>query len=218
MKLTIINASPRGKHSNSNTIAKWYIDHLSDEINIDLFHAYMLKDHDKFIASLTNNQTILIIFPLYTDSIPYVLKVLIEKLDLVKDDLNGIQIYFTTHSGFMGGKHCRAIESYLSYVSNYMGFQYMGTAIRPSSEGFRMFPDIMINKPRKLFRILANDIKDGKPFNQKTLDKLIPFETPSFILRQFFKLGIGYKYFNDLLKENNSYDKRLNRPYKSINL
>lgn len=214
MKLTIINGSPRGKKSNSKVIAEWIKNPISNKMDVDTYYAAQIKNHKEIISSLENNQTILIVFPLYTDSVPYVLKVLLEEMDPLKHKMNNINIYYVVHSGFMGGAHCRAVEKYLVYFSKYMGFNYCGTAIKPSSEGLRMIPEFLLVKTRKLFEKLSIDIISEKPFNKNTLAKLIPFETPKGATKKILKSGVGRGYFNSLLKHNGSYAKRYDRPYE----
>jgi len=214
MKLTIINGSPRGKKSNSKVISDWFINKLPSDSNLDVFYALDIQRHQQFISSLQNNQTILIIFPLYTDSMPFVLKKLFESMNEIRNKLMGVRIYYCIHSGFLGASHSRSIESYLIYFSNYMGFQYLGSAIKPSSEGLRMMPKYFLNHTRKVFESLADDLFNLQPFNANTLKKLILFEKPTWLSKKLLRFGIGKMYFNRLLKMNHSYQDRYNKPYE----
>ncbi len=76
-----------------------------------------------------------IIFPLYADAMPGITKLFFEELNIIAKQKESVKAYFIVHSGFGGAKHSRAVERYLEYLSLHLGLKYMGTAIKPNSEG-----------------------------------------------------------------------------------
>lgn len=214
MHLTIINGSPRGIHGNSEIIARWFLESLSEKMSVHLFHAAKIHDHEKIVSQIRDDQMILVVFPLYIDSVPYVLKALLEKLSTRKRALRNVSIYYVVQCGFPGGNHCRAVEKYLEYFSSYMGFNDMGTAIRPALEGLRLRPESKRKDLRQIFLSLANDIEAGLPFNMEDLKQLIPYEKPPVEITSNKHFNYGGPYFDRLLKENNSFEKRFNQPYR----
>ena len=214
MNLTIINGSPRGIKSNSNLIASWFSEALEDQMTITLHHAAKTSLHQEIAKSIKQDHSLLIVFPLYTDSVPYVLKALLEEMELHKHQYHDINVYFVVQSGFGGAKHSRAVEAYLQLASKLLGMNYMGTAIRPSSEGLRLYPPAWTQKPQTLFHELADDIKQGIPFNKDTLAKLIPYETPPWHLKLAIRLGLGDMYFKNQQRRHKVFKQRYRRPYK----
>ena len=214
MKLTIINGSPRGKKSNSNMISTWIKEQLPEDTVVQEFYPTKLATHQEIISSLESNSTILVIFPLYTDNVPFVVKRIFEEMDTLKGKLENVNIYYIVHSGFSGGNHSRAVERYLEYFAKYMGFNYKGTAIKPSSEGLRLMPPAMTKRTALLFKLLAEDIIQSKPFDLDIIKKLIKREKPSRAQILTIKSGMGDMYFKNMLKRNKVLDQAENKPYK----
>ncbi|AIO19086.1 NADPH-dependent FMN reductase [Candidatus Izimaplasma bacterium HR1] len=215
MKLVIINGSPRGKASNSEVIANWIATALDKSIEVDKYYTAKITTQREAVTAVDNNSTILVIFPLYVDAMPGVTKLFFEELELVANRKENVKMYFIVHSGFMGAKHSRAVEKYLTYLSEYLGFEYMGTAIKPSSEGIRLMPENTMLDIKNDFVELSKDISKGIEFNRNTLKSLAGFELPP----EEFKTGIKESngetgYFSYLLNQNNAFDKRYDKPYK----
>lgn len=213
MYLTAINGSPRGKKSNSNVIINWMLHALPEDTERITHYATKTSLHQDIATSMHSNQTLLIVFPLYTDSMPYVLKALLEQMEPAKAQFVGANVYFIVQSGFGGGKHSRAVKQYLILASKLLGLTYMGTAIRPSSEGLRLMPDAMLKATKKRFEDLVEDIVNQRPFNPDTLADLIPFETPPWTMKLAIRLGLGNIYFNSQLRKNSVRSRRYHKPY-----
>lgn len=214
MKLVIINGSPRGKKSNSKVIADWIISGLVNKIEVEEYYAIQIQKHQEAISSIEDGDTILLVFPLYTDSVPGVTKLFIEELDSIKDEVKDIKIYYIVQSGFAGAMHSRAVERYLTYVAKHMGFKYLGTAIKPSAEGLRLMPAILTKNVSDNFKKLSKDILESRNFNQEVLIDLAGFEVPPLKYRKHIEKGKGGKtYFNSLLRKHKAYPKRFDQPY-----
>lgn len=214
MKLVIINGSPRGKNSNSKVITNWMISGFENIKQSTEFFVSKIKTHTQAVQSIEDNDSVLIAFPLYTDSMPGILKLFFEELESIKDARKGVKIYFVIQSGFQGANHCRNVEKYLEFLAKHMGFSYMGSAVKPSGEGLRLMPASWTRKIRKSFESLGKDIDLGRGFNEAALKKLAKFEKPSTSLKWIINRGFGTNmYFNSLLKKNNAYDKRFDKPY-----
>ncbi len=212
MSLIIINGSPRAKTANSKVIIDWIVSGLNEAIEIKEFNAVSIKKHQTIVSQIKDNDTLLFVFPLYADSVPGVLKLLIEELENIKDKVNNIAFYAIVQSGFSGAKHCRAVERYLQYMAKYLNFNYLGLVIKPSGEGLRLKPAIFNRKTHDDFKKLAQDIIATKPFNQEVLANLAGDEVPK---QKNYKYGrkAGNIYFNTLLRQNKVYSKRFDQPY-----
>jgi NAD(P)H-dependent FMN reductase len=187
---------------------------LPEDTERVIHYATKISLHSDIVKSIQSDQTLLIVFPLYTDSVPYVLKELLEQMEPLRHQFVGAKVYYIVQSGFGGGKHSRAVEKYLILASKLLGLTYMGTAIRPSSEGLRLMPESMLKAAKKHFEQLTEDIMNQQPFNTDTLDQLIPFETPSWWMKLAIRLGLGNIYFNSQLRKNNVRSRRYHKPYQ----
>lgn len=241
MKLVIINGSPRGKESNSNVIANWiaagivrsiqvkkinapkYNTRINGEdspmknesLQIDKFYLSKINTQKEAVELIEDNSTVLVVFPLYADAMPAITKLFFEKLEVIANKKENIKIYFIVHSGFEGANHCRAIERYLIYLTDYLGFKYMGATIKPGSEGFRLTPEEYILETKDDFLKLAEDIAKGKTFGINTVKRLAGFEFPPEAYKQGIKDSKGNTgYFSTLLKQNNAFDKCFDKPYQ----
>ena len=214
MRLVIINGSPRGVKSNSKVFVDWIVSGLDKNTEIQQFYAVQAKTHKKAVEAIQDNTTVLIVFPLYVDSMPSITKLFIEELDSIAKKTKNVKIYFAVQSGFGGAKHSRGVERYLVYLAKHMGFEYMGTAIKPASEGTRFMSEDRAKITWNRFVDLAKDIQLGNIFNEKTLKELAGYEVPSEEYKAALRKRDGeVPYFTHLLKENNAYDDRFNKPY-----
>ena len=215
MKLVIINGSPRGKASNSDVILNWMITAIDKSLKVDRFYTAKINTHRETVNSIDDNSNVLVVFPLYGDAMPGITKLFFEELEIIANKKENVKIYFIVHSGFVGAKHCRVIERYLVYLSDYLGFKYMGTAIKPGSEGIRLTPVEYIINIKNDFVELSKDITKGSEFSIDTLKRLAGFELPPEEYKTGIKQIKGYSgYFADTLKQNNVFDKCFDKPYQ----
>lgn len=241
MKLVIINGSPRGIKSNSNVIANWVVDGVvknkqvnpifsakeniqkddgnstetKESIQIDRFIAAKISSHRDAVDSIEDNSTVLVIFPLYVDAMPAITKLFFEELETLANKRENVKIYYIVHSGFDGANHCRAVEKYLVYLTDYLGFEYMGTAIKPGSEGIRLMPVENMLDIVSDFAKLSKDIANGSSFGIDTLKSLAKFELPSEEYKNRIEQSNGSNgYFSYLLKQNNAFDRSFDKPYQ----
>jgi NAD(P)H-dependent FMN reductase len=214
MNLVIINGSPRGSKSNSKVIADWMSEAVGQAAQMSEFYLAKTSSHEQAIEQIQNDTTLLVLFPLYTDAMPAITKLFFERLESIKGEVSGVKVYFVVQSGFSGANHSRFVEKYLLYFAKLMGFEYMGTAVKPSGEGLRTMPPFMTRKTKKQFVALGLDIRAGKGFDKTVLKKLAKYEKPG----AFFKFVINHtklsEYFmSGLLKQNGAFENRFDTPY-----
>jgi NAD(P)H-dependent FMN reductase len=215
MKLVIINGSPRGRKSNSRVLTNWIAESIENTLDIHEFFAIETKKYQAVINSITDDCSILIAFPLYTDSMPAILKQLLEAIEVIKGKRKNVRIYYIVQSGFTGANHCRFVEKYLVYYIKYMGYTYMGTAVSPAGEGLRLMPKFVTRNVKNKVKQLADNIKENEPYNKRILAKLTKREKPNFLFCTLVKSGhFGNGYFKYMLRKNKVYDIRYNKPYQ----
>ena len=214
MNLTIINGSPRGKGSNSKVISDWMCESVQSKMQISEFFLTIISTQSRAAAQIENDSTLLVLFPLYTDAMPAITKLFFERLGNMEKKPSGVKVYFVVQSGFSGANHSRYVEKYLIYLADLLGFEYMGTAIKPSGEGLRSMPEMMIRKTRKLFVALGADVQEGRLYDKAVLKKLAKYEKPG----AFFKFIVGRtklseKLMSGQLKQNGAFENRFDMPY-----
>jgi multimeric flavodoxin WrbA len=219
MKLTIYNGSPRGKKSNSEVIINHFLRGFDDGEN--WFSINYLNQKNKtreFVGKFQNADNIIIVFPLYTDAMPGIVKEFFESLQDVQFYTQNQRIGFFIHCGFPESIHLDAIEKYLEKLAYRLGIKYLGTIKRGGSEGFRIAPE---NFNKNLFNDIAKMgtyFSNNREFSHQLMKrinknkKFPPFIIP--ILKLINKTGLFDIYWNKSLKKNNAFEKRYQQPFK----
>jgi multimeric flavodoxin WrbA len=217
MNLLIVNGSPRGRKSNSDKMLNWLFNdqQLTSGISIDKVYAVDRKDRDQQLKLMEAADSLLVIFPLYTDGMPGITKEVFEQMEDIKEDLKGKTISFIVHSGFPEPKQSRSVEKYVMHLAALLDMRYLGTVVMPGSEALSMAPESMFKKKFDSFRKIGSCIIEGKQLDAAAL-KLIagPEVLPPFQLFVMKHVNIGNIFWNRMLKKNNAFDKRYDSPYK----
>jgi len=159
---------------------------------------------------------VIIIFPLYADSMPGRVKAFIESLD--KSTIWAHKkIGFIVQSGFPEAHHSIFVERYLHRLTDRLGAEYLGTVIKGGVEGIQIMPKWMTKKLFKQFYELGKIFGIEGQFDPFICEQLAKPYKLSKIRLAFFKLilktGLNDFYWNSQLKKNNAFGKRFARPY-----
>lgn len=215
MSLAIFNGSPRGVKSNSNLITSWFLTGYTKKHKV--FFLNKVKQYDKYLQEAINFDHYLFIMPLYVDGMPGQVKAFIEEMEDYKNSFIGKNVTFIIHSGFSEGIQNRALEMYLNRFAKIFQMNNKGVIIIPGSEGFRLMPESMTKKKKKMLTTLGSCYMNNVPYDAKILTKLIGKESTSSFGKLVFtllsKLGITNMYWNSSLKKNNAFNKRFDAPY-----
>ncbi len=223
MKLTVFNGSPRGRNSNSSVLSKWIAEGAAGAERIDHEEVYLVKtkEHGLYAKKFAETDIALIIFPLYTDSLPGIVAAFIEELAPFTGKMQGRKLGFVVHSGFPEACHSRYVEKYLVRLTELLGADYMGTAVMGTSEPTRLMPESYQTKKRERFAKLGESmIKEGT-FDSVTLKELARPERLTDFTLLMYKFAVATRlpsmYFKSLLKKNNALKDSFARPYVSEN-
>lgn len=222
MKLTIINGSPKGKKSNTKILTDSFIKgFLSVESNsvIELFLKYK-KDAEPVKKAFFTSDCLILAFPLYTDSMPGMVKAYIEDLEAFKGKNPDLKMGFIIQSGFPESRHSTFVSRYLEKVTAILGTHFSGVLIKGGVEGIYLKPKWMTRKMLSYFE------KSGEIYGKSALidttlkKKLGKPEKLTYFARRFYRIGIKLNmtnfYWNYLLKSNNAYEKRFDKPYEEM--
>ena len=217
MKLVIFNGSPRNKKSNSKILIDHFLKGYSRINHEDVHIQYLanLKQKEEQIEAFRNSEVVIIIFPLYTDCMPGIVKEFFESI--IRINLTSSKkVGFIVQSGFPEAIHSIYIERYLEKLTKRLECEYLGTIIKGGVEGIQIMPPFMTKKLYNTFENLGENFAKNHVFQKSIIEKLRnPFKmslVSRFWFKVFNKLGFTNFYWNSNLKKNNAYSKRFDRP------
>lgn len=219
MKLTVFNGSPRGKNSNSAVIAKWMLESAGSapEIKIEEIYLTKIEEHESNAAKMADSEITLIIFPLYTDSMPGIVTAFFEKLQPYIGKMTGKKLGFVVHSGFPEARHSRFVEKYLIWLVKVLDATYMGTVVFGGSEPVRLMPESMQMEKKACFNKIGETMLSEGRFDSTSVKKLAGSEKLSalklFIYKVMILFGVSNMYWDNELKRNNAFENRFAQPF-----
>jgi len=193
----------------------------SDEgSSCETYYLNRVNETDIHVEAFQKADNVILIFPLYTDAMPGIVKHFIETLEPLCGRDNNPSLGFIIQSGFPEPENSRYLQRYVEKLTKRLGCSYTGTVIRGGVEGIQVQPPWMT---KKLFRYLVDlgrEYANTGSFDAKTLHKLAPRDRMSFgkilVFRFFSILGMTNFYWNMMLKKHNAYENRFAHPYKDI--
>jgi NAD(P)H-dependent FMN reductase len=218
MNLTIINGSPRNKKSNSKILIEKFLEGYCkiDSSNVAMHYLANIQKMDEHAASFANTETVLIIFPLYTDCMPGIVKEFFEAIAVNKYG-NKKRVGFIVQSGFPESAQSVYLEKYLKKLTSRMECEYIGTVIKGGVEGIQIMPSYMTNKLFTNFTNLGEHFAKTGCFNEEIVGKLrTPYKMSKanlFGFKLMSKTGLTNFYWNSNLKKHNAFENRFATPY-----
>jgi multimeric flavodoxin WrbA len=214
--ITLFNGSPRGLHGNSPIFLQKLAEGFGGESK--MINLVNINATDEHVQAFREAKAVWLAFPLYTDSMPGIVKHFIEALEPLAEKSNNPPIGFIVQSGFPEGLHSRFVEQYLEKLASRLGSPYLGTIVKGNGEGVRIMPDNMNKKLFDGLHSLGNDLANGEALNPDTLSSIAKPESFPKVLAPVFKLflhlPIAHSYFDGMLKKNGVYERRFDRPFE----
>ena len=208
MKLLVVNGSPRGKKSNSDRIIGWITKDIED---CEKVYAAHVKKQDESAKKVVDADSILIVFPLYTDMMPGLMKAFFEKLNAY--DLSGKYVTFVVHSGFPEAVHSRTVEKYLRYFAKLNDMRLLGVVVMGGSEALQVAPDGYFGKRVGAFNSIGENIGENTELDTGALKTIARMEQYSKARVALMKIMPTDMYWKSQLKKNGVYDERYAKPY-----
>jgi multimeric flavodoxin WrbA len=220
MKLTLFNGSPRNKKSNSKILVEKFLEGFSkiDTSTVEMHYLANIKKMDEHTKAFAEADTVLIIFPLYTDCMPGLVKEFIEAIANVKYNFTK-RVGYIVQSGFPESIQSVSVEKYLQKLTLRMECEYIGTVIKGGVEGIQIMPSYMTKKLFTNFTSLGEHFAKTGSFNEEIVAKLrTPYKmtkTSLFVFKLMSKIGLTNFYWNSNLKKHNAFEKRFAAPYST---
>ena len=222
MKLVIYNGSPRYKKSNSRILIEHFL-HGYNKIcshHVPVYYIANRKQKDEQKEIFQNAEIVIIVFPLYTDCMPGIVKEFFERVAEFKL-ASSKKIGYIVQSGFPEAIHSIYIERYLEKYTKRIQCEYLGTIIKGGVEGIQIMPSLMTKKLFSRFQSLGEYFAKNQEFSpeiKKVLRK--PFKMSPmriFLYRLISRTGLTNFYWNSNLKKNNAFGNRFDKPFEDEN-
>ena len=213
MNTLILNGSPKGNSQNCNSriFAEEFVRNMKNPCEIKCIAGADLKELVRYAGGF---DAIIIIMPLYIHAMPGIVMEFIERLEPAA--VKGKSIGFMIQAGFMETAQERFVEAYFSDLAGQLGCNYLGTVSKGEAAGIYMYPK-MFKKVFKMLNDLGSAYEETHAFDREIVKKMgEPYELSKrmlWILNIVNKAGLSNIGWHRMLKENNAFDRRLDRPF-----
>ncbi len=221
--LLLLNGSPRGERSNTMKMLSrvgegW---ERGGGNTPETLHLARRAGFQRAVDAFSQADVVLLGTPLYTDSMPSLVKAYIEALAPQVAAAHSVcstpTLGFLVQSGFPEALHSRPLERYLEKLARRLGSPYAGTIVRGGGESLQVRPDKANTKLWARLQTLGEQLaRDGR-FGQAELREIAGIERFSAVtaalLSVAVKLPIMEFYWNSPLKKNGAWERRFAAPY-----
>jgi hypothetical protein len=221
--LLLLNGSPRGPRSNSmkmlSRMAEGWVSGGGQAPEV--LHLARSGDFARAVEAFPKAGTVLLGMPLYTDSMPALVKAYIEALAprVAVAQAGGVnpELGFLVQSGFPEARHSRPLERYLAKLALRLGSPYAGTIVHGGGEALQSMPDEANRKLWAQLRTLGEQLARHGHFGQAELKAIAGTEqfspVAASLVSMVFKLPVAQFYWNSQLKKNGAWEQRFAAPY-----
>ena len=179
----------------------------------ELTYLHPFKESAEFLKLFQEAEQVLLAFPLYTDSMPAVVKAFIELLEPLCGRPDIPDIGFMVQGGLPEATHARYIKRYLKKLSERLGCKYRGTVTKGGIEGIQEQPPMMTRKLFKSFYELGRLYGQKGEFDEQLIRNLAKPERLSRIRFWLLKFSGHRLFWNPKIKKNKAFEKRFAKPY-----
>jgi multimeric flavodoxin WrbA len=214
-RLTFFNGSPRGRKGNTPIFLREIANGFGG--TSETYHLVRVRETEQMTQAFANAECIILGFPLYTDSMPGVVKHFIEALEPLKGRATNPPLGFVVQSGFPEGLHSRFIEHYLEKLAARLHSPYLGTVVKGNGEGVRTMPEEINQQLFTNLQAIGSSLATNGNFDTTALAAIShPEQFPRIlgpVFQIFVRLPIAHSYFDGMLKKNGAFEKRFARPF-----
>ena len=219
--LVLLNGSPRGERSNSMKMLARVAEgwqHGGGQ-KPEVLHLAHRTGFDRAVQAFAEADTLILGMPLYTDSMPALVKSYIEALQPRTAATEGANpaLGFLVQSGFPEACHSRPLERYLQKLARRLGSRYVGTIVRGGGESLQMMPDRANEKLWARLRTLGEQLAREGRFSTEELRAVAGVERMSVLTLALARLAVHLPianfYWNGMLKKNGAWQRRFAAPY-----
>lgn len=210
MKTLIINGSPNGSKGNSEIFCRRFIKGMHHQPEI----RYAVEENPAVLAAdMDGYDHWLFFFPLYVNAMPGILKKLFEHLNPSEERKVGYFIQSGFEEAFQSDWLCAILKNF----NRRMGYGDLGIVVAGGMAGVRYMPERMNKKTFARLEKAGSLYEQSGVFDQETIQQFgQPHRYSESQLRRirfFKKLGLTDMFWNNMLKKNNAYNRRFDKPF-----
>jgi putative NADPH-quinone reductase len=221
--MLLLNGSPRGKRSNSmkmlSRVAEGW--ERGDGQAPEVLHLAQHAHFERAVEAFSQADVVLLGMPLYTDSMPALVKSYIEALaprvEVAAAGGANPTLGFLVQSGFPEALHSRFLERYLEKLARRLRAPYAGTIVRGGGEALQAMPDEASKKLWAHLLTLGEQLARDRRFGEKELKAVAGVERFSALAAALLglacKLPLMRFYWNGQLRKNGAWERRFAAPY-----
>jgi hypothetical protein len=221
--LLLLNGSPRGKQSNSMKMLS-YVAQGWERVGgkaPEILHLAQAAGFDRAVRAFAEADVVLLGMPLYTDSMPALVKAYIEALEPRVAAREAGQanptLAFLVQSGFPEALHSRYVARYLEKLAKRLGSPCAGTIVHGGGGALGSMPEGANKKLWERLRTLGEQLaRDGR-FGEAELRAASGPERFSALaaalLSPICRLGATQFMWNKDFKKNGAWERRFAAPY-----
>lgn len=220
MRYCVFNGSMRGKSGNTDILLRKVVEGIETADSPVIRWVYLddvrIREtaHEAFRAA----DVALLGFPLYTDSMPGLVKMFIESLQPYAGCEGNPRLAFVVQSGFPEAYHSRFVERYLEKLARRLNAPYAGTIVKGGCEGLRLRPEESNSVLFAGLHALGADLANMGVFDRNRLSVLAhPEKIPRILVPLIWlalRLPSTQSYWDKQLKKNGVFEDRFARPFK----
>ena len=221
--LLLLNGSPRGERSNSMKMLKRVAEgwQRGEGSAPEILHLARRAQFQRAVEAFPTAHTVLLGTPLYTDSMPALVKAYIEALAprvaVARAAGTNPTLAFLVQSGFPEARHSRPLERYLEKLALRLSSPYAGTIVHGGGEALQAMPDAANKKLWAQLRALGEQLAREGQFGAAELKAVAGVERYSrfavALATLACKIPAVQFYWNGMLKKNGAWERRFAAPY-----
>ena len=217
--LLLLNGSPRGPRSNSMKMLSRVADgwQRGGGGAPEVLHVAHDADFARAVEAFGRADVALLGMPLYTDSMPALVKTFIEALAPYVGRPGNPRLGFLVQSGFSEALHSRPVERYFQKLARRLGCEYAGTIVRGGGEALQSMPEDASRRLWGRLRLLGGSLAHDGHFDAEVLAAVAGTERFSAagatVISLALKIPITQFYWNGQLKKNGAWGRRFATPY-----
>lgn len=218
-----LNGSPRGRESNSRLLLSWMAQGMAEAgvagaSEIPILDLARRAELPAQLMAVAKADEVLLVLPLYTDSVPAIVKAFLEGLaGLGREALRGKRLAIVVQSGFPESIHAETVARWLARATERLGFEGGGVLIRGGVEGIRIQPPSMTRRTREAFTAAGRELAGTGAFSPATAASIAGRRRWSPMGRLLIRLlsltRMTNFYWDMNLRKHGAWERRFDAPY-----
>jgi hypothetical protein len=216
MQLTFINASPRGRNSNTAILMNHFLQGVKETPGNTITVEWLIDYRDNLeplVEKFCAAENVWLGFPLYIDAMPAAVKAFMEALAPCAGRRDLPALGFMIQCGFPETAHLRFLARYCQKFSRRLGVQPLGMILKGGCEGLAIQPSFLTEKYFTLFSMLGRHFGQTGRLDDALLNKLAkPEHLTAENLAQVIPF-INRVLWDARLSENGVLERSFDRPF-----